>query len=330
MIHFTHPDLLERFSVAVVGAGGNGSQLLTCLARLDHAVRALGHPGMDVAVFDPDTISAANVGRQMFSPADVGQHKADVLVGRINTFFGCDWQARPTALPTAAAMRVRDRIDEYQRARTLRTRIEIRGRFPALWCICVDTAAARRDIAELLRTLTRHDGLIYVLDLGNRAADGQVLLGQIGSPAARKSGRRPRHADYAGLAPQMEAAAPASAGLRTMRAGTATPAAGAPSIDIAHALPDPYTLLPELVDPRADTDTAPSCSLAEALERQELFVNDDVVRVAAQLLWQLLRHGRLEWHGAFVNTSSGTRRPVPVDQEIWAAMAGGRRKEKRK
>mgnify|MGYP006977836843 CR=1 FL=1 len=31
-------------TVNLIGAGGTGSQVLTCLARLDTALRGLGHP----------------------------------------------------------------------------------------------------------------------------------------------------------------------------------------------------------------------------------------------------------------------------------------------
>lgn len=97
-VHITPPRMLaDRVRVVLIGCGGNGSQMLTGLARLDHAIRALGHPGLDVEVHDPDTVSQANIGRQLFSPADVGQFKASVHVQRVNHFFGLDWRAIPTS-----------------------------------------------------------------------------------------------------------------------------------------------------------------------------------------------------------------------------------------
>ena len=39
------------------GGGGTGSQVLTNLARLDVTLRALGHPGLFVTLYDPDTVS---------------------------------------------------------------------------------------------------------------------------------------------------------------------------------------------------------------------------------------------------------------------------------
>ena len=45
-------------------------------------------------------------------------------------------------------------------------------------------------------------------------------------------------------------------------------------------LPTVAELFPEIIDTRGREDNAPSCSLAEALERQELFVNQAVVTQA--------------------------------------------------
>lgn len=146
---------------------------------------------------------------------------------------------------------------------------------------CVDSRKSRRAIAAgIKRGAVRAEGA-YLLDLGNRASDGQTVLGQAWSKRARREDIAPRegHLD----------------------------------------LPHPYDLLPELVAEGAEDDT-PSCSLAEALERQELFVNDDVTRAAAQILWQLLRYGSVAWHAAFVNSWTGRRTVVPVDLEVWGRM----------
>jgi len=52
---------------------------------------------------------------------------------------------------------------------------------------------------------------------------------------------------------------------------------------------------------------------AEALERQELFINQAIVTPALGILWEFFRHGRLSWCGAFVNLKTGHVRPLPVD-----------------
>ena len=86
----------QPVNIVVAGAGGTGSQIITGLARLDRALRALGHPGgLAVHVWDPDRVSQANVGRQLFYDSDVGQFKCDVLIHRLNVAFGLGWKATP-------------------------------------------------------------------------------------------------------------------------------------------------------------------------------------------------------------------------------------------
>lgn len=260
MIHYTHPRIATRaFDVALIGAGGSGSQMLTKLARLAHAMRALGHPGFTVTAYDPDTVSEANIGRQMFSPADVGLHKATVLVHRVNQSFGTDWDAQATAYTDG--QHGEGRAD--------------------LAVVCVDSRRARKTIHN---ALYRRWQDCYLLDLGNRASDGQAVLGQIRGNQAR-----------------------------TQKETTTPP--------LDHVdLPDPYQLLPELINTRIAEDDAPSCSVAEALEKQELFVNDDVVCAGADILWNLLRRGRIDWHGAFVNSREGKRQVIKVDPQVWGRM----------
>ena len=85
-IHYTDNYLLSPHhrECAHHRAGGTGSQVATNLARMDMALRALGHPGLHVTVFDPDTVSEANIGRQLFSESEIGLNKAVALVTRIN------------------------------------------------------------------------------------------------------------------------------------------------------------------------------------------------------------------------------------------------------
>ena len=101
-IHFTDRYLLNPrhpVTVFVIGAGGTGSQVITNLARVSMALQALGHPGLHVTVFDPDMVSQANIGRQLFSETELGLNKAVSLVTRINRFFGYAWTAEPQCFP---------------------------------------------------------------------------------------------------------------------------------------------------------------------------------------------------------------------------------------
>lgn len=89
-IHYTDSYLLKPYhpvTIHVAGAGGTGSQVITNLARMNVALQALGHPGLHVTVFDPDIITEANIGRQLFSETELGQGKATAAVTRVNRFF---------------------------------------------------------------------------------------------------------------------------------------------------------------------------------------------------------------------------------------------------
>lgn len=141
----------DRVSVLLIGAGGNGSAMLAGLARLHVAMVELGHPGgLDVTLADPDRVSESNVGRQMFSPADVGRLKCEALISRVNLFYGLNWKAVPQAIG--------ERHHHTPHADLVIT--------------CTDTARSRREIAKNFRNSSA-----FWLDLGNEARHGQVVLG---------------------------------------------------------------------------------------------------------------------------------------------------------
>jgi PRTRC genetic system ThiF family protein len=87
---------------------------------------------------------------------------------------------------------------------------------------------------------------------------------------------------------------------------------------LAVRLPTAAELFPELVDPKLDRkDTLPSCSALEALERQEPFVNQTLAYQALAMLARLFRHGRLAYHGGFVNLRTGRTAPISVNPTRW-------------
>ena len=48
-------------------------------------------------------------------------------------------------------------------------------------------------------------------------------------------------------------------------------------------------------------DDTPSCSLADALEKQDLFINSTLAQMGCSLLWNLFRNGLTENRGFFLN-----------------------------
>ena len=76
-------------------------------------------------------------------------------------------------------------------------------------------------------------------------------------------------------------------------------------------------LYPEIVDDRVGEDPLPSCSAAEALDRQEPFINQAISASALAMLAQLFRYGKLTHHGAFFNARTGQMSALPVDPAMW-------------
>lgn len=83
-------------------------------------------------------------------------------------------------------------------------------------------------------------------------------------------------------------------------------------------LPHVAELYPDMIDPAQETkDDTPSCSLAEALEKQSLFINPTIADFAGNILWQLFTKGSIESHGAFVNLEGMMVMPMKVDPDVW-------------
>lgn len=240
---FLMPLVEEAVPVHVIGAGGTGSALLSGLVQLSIALRELGHPGIDVTVWDDDTVSKANIGRQLFAPADVGRPKAAILVNRINISMGLNWKCQ---------------VERYALAK---------GKLRGVVIGCVDTRRARSEIHRMFQQC--YDS-IWV-DCGNNQFTGQVLFG------ARVNGK------------------------------TVVPCIG--------------DLFPEAIDVTADAgDDQPSCSLAEALTKQDLMVNRFVADTAVNLLFQLFRKGEVETQGAFIDVARFSMMPIPLDPKYWQSM----------
>ena len=242
MKHATSKELRSDYPVPVdlVGCGGTGSLMLNHLLNLHLALRSRNRPGLCVRVFDPDTVSAANIGRQRFYAGDRGRNKAVVSVNRINLAYNVEFEAYP---------------EQYRHLMSA-----------AVVISCVDSRRSRRDI---IRCCCERPA--YHLDCGNGADFGQVAIG---------NGK-----------------------------------------EIAW----PQQRFLELFDPRLDSEAdGPSCSLAEALEKQNLYVNVFAAALAAQLLESLFLEGGLDYAGAVFNLKSFKTVPLPI---VSAAEAKQRQKE---
>lgn len=227
--------------ILLVGCGGNGAQMLMGLAALNTALRAISSRSLHVTAIDDDIVSEANLGRQPFYACDIGHSKVRTLTERINIAHGLAWTAVHGRAPDAIGIDGADIVIS-----------------------CVDTASARRALGEALSRANRVP--TYWMDLGNRATDGQFLIGCPGTMSIEADGR----------------------------------------------LPTVLEAFPELADESVLEDDAPSCSVAEALDRQSLFVNRVVASHALALLFDLLGRGSIGHAGAFINLATGQTVPIPL------------------
>lgn len=256
--HYTDPYILDPqhpITINVIGAGGSGSQVLTQLARMDHALKNLGHIGFHVTCYDPDIVTEANLGRQLFSAADVGQPKATVLVTRINQFLGTSWKAVPS---------------KYHQKIPVDAMANIT-------ISCVDSIEARKSIRDRFNSgneswRTRpYSNTLYWIDLGNTQDAGQFIIGTC-QPI-----QQPKNSE---------------------------------TLNAIGTLPNIFEKFPEFETQKVK-DKGPSCSLAEALEKQDLFVNSFLVQAAMATMWKMFRgQCRINHHGAFINLKTLDIAPI--------------------
>lgn len=250
--HYIEPYLRNpghKVTVDIAGIGGTGSQMLTGLARISEALRSMGHPGLHVTAWDDDIVTDANIGRQLFSSSDIGMNKAQVLVTRINRFFGYDWEAQP----------------------------EIFGgqKSSNITISCIDTAMGRVMLGMKIegaakKRMQPFDRRYYWMDLGNLHKTGQVVLGTIAPVQQPKVSHKTK------------------ASLKT----------------VTQKFPQLKTIKDDLL--------GPSCSLAEALNKQDLFINSIMAQFGCNLLWKLFRDGMIKHHGCYVNLESLTVNPIKI------------------
>ena len=90
-------------------------------------------------------------------------------------------------------------------------------------------------------------------------------------------------------------------------------------------------LFPEVIEGELDRAGQPSCSAAEALERQEPFVNPTLANHALAMLARLFRYGTISYHGAFVSLSSlGGVQPLRIEPNYWQRLRRSVRRRKKR
>ena len=145
-----------------------------------------------------------------------------------------------------------------------------------IYISCVDSIKARFEIADILHGQNKHrqrsNEPKYWMDFGNSQYTGQVILSTIGTI------EQPNSEKYETVA----------------------------------SMPFVTDEFRELLMQSEQQDDTPSCSLAEALEKQELFINSALAQMGCSLLWSLFRYGMTEYRGFFLNLKNFQSHPLKV------------------
>lgn len=152
----------HEISVNLIGCGGTGSKILSGLASMHIALTELGKVGLNVYVYDGDVVTKSNIGRQVYSPSDVGYYKSDVMVTRINRFYGLEWKSETVNYD-------KNLIHSTTYVDRLKANITI---------IAVDNIEARKQINKFLlkeEPCNEQFKPLYIIDTGNSRFDGQVV-----------------------------------------------------------------------------------------------------------------------------------------------------------
>lgn len=145
-----------------------------------------------------------------------------------------------------------------------------------IFITCVDSVKARFGIAEILKALDNgkyyHHKPKYWLDYGNSQYTGQVLLSTVGAI------KQPKSEKY----------------------------------ETVSNLPFITEEFGELLRQSEIKDDTPSCSLAEALTKQDLYINATLAQMGSSLLWSLFHNGLTENRGFFLNLKNFHSQPIKV------------------
>ncbi len=142
---------------------------------------------------------------------------------------------------------------------------------------CVDTIQSRFEIANILKQTDKDEREyrgqpIYWIDFGNSRHSGQVILSTI------KNVKQPSSKRFK-------------------------------TVSRLPFVTDEFKA--EFLNSERN-DNTPSCSLAESLNRQDLFINSTLANMGASLVWQLFREGILFNRGFFLNLKDFRTLPLKI------------------
>lgn len=166
------------------------------------------------------------------------------------------------------------------KAETVKFQRDSFGKLPenakaTIYITCTDSVHSRFETADILKNTSQRnhrDDPKYWIDFGNSTCTGQVILSTAGEIAQPKSEK----------------------------------------FETVACLPFVTEEFGELLNQSEALDDTPSCSLAEALEKQDLFINSALAQMGCSLLWSLFREGMTANRGFFLNLKDFRSQPITV------------------
>lgn len=228
---------------------------------------------------DPDIVEAKNIARQNFSQAEVRSeqpfYKASSMAFRLGMTYGLDIDA------------VTERFDPELLEDYPYTDYQARIERLTLVIGCTDNANARRSIFKVLEANRSHEApRFWVLDCGNVAESGQVLLGSAHTPQAMQHAFKfARH---------------------------------------CIALPSPALQAPDLLIPRPEEleETPISCAELAMANAQGLMINVALACEAADYVLRMLVTGTLKRYATYMDLPSGRKTSSYITPESVARTLG--------
>jgi len=149
----------NRSTIAVIGCGGTGAQVARLIARMIFDMERRNMQSIpDLLLIDPDIVEPKNIGRQLFSHAEIGEYKAVAVMRRLNAALGITCDAIPAAVEPAMLYNAKIIVG------------------------CVDNHLARRVIHERTESQGYLGTTQVWIDAGNHRDSGQVLIGSSKQP----------------------------------------------------------------------------------------------------------------------------------------------------
>lgn len=145
---------------------------------------------------------------------------------------------------------------------------------------CVDSGAARSQIKKGLTAKEFTSGkyrqpyerALYWLDFGNMQDRGQAIIGTLNTI------KQPKKSKYVTA--------------ETLH-----------TVDYFH---------PDILKDKKSDNQGPSCSLAEALGKQDLFINTNLANMGLGILWKMFREGNIKHQGVYLNLNNLCVNPLKI------------------